>query len=89
MGSMAHSYRDAGTIESWDTTVQPSPILRRGCVVGQDALIVGGIEIGYGSYVAAGEIVRHDIPAEHVFYKGCLSQILDWRGVLRARVFSE
>ncbi len=85
MASMAHSYRQAGTLESWDTQIQPSPVIRRGAVVGQGALIIGGIEIGAGAYVAAGELVRHDIPADSVLYKGVLSPIADWRGLIRSR----
>lgn len=87
MGAMAHSYRTAGTIEEWDTVVQPSPVIRRGSVIGQNALLVGGIEIGEGAYIAAGEVVRTDIPAAHVLFRGEITRISDWRGVIKARDF--
>jgi acetyltransferase-like isoleucine patch superfamily enzyme len=89
MGSMAHSYREPGSLETWDQLKQPSPVIRRGAVVGQGALIIGGVEIGEGSYIAAGEIVRHDIPRENVLYRGQISPIEQWRGVIKARSSSE
>lgn len=85
MGTMAHSYRHGGTVADWDTLVQPSPIIRKGAVVGQNALVLGGIEIGERSYVAAGEIVRCDVPAFQVLYRGRLSPVSAWRGILSPR----
>lgn len=72
-GTVAHSYRDA-TIP-WDSVEEPSPIVRRGSVVGMNALIVGPVEIGPRSYVAAGEIVKVDVPADHLFRNGIATPI--------------
>lgn len=72
-GKIAHSYRDATVL--WDSVQEPSPIVRRGSVVGMDALIVGPVVIGPRSYVAAGEIVRADVPADHIFRNGIASPI--------------
>lgn len=83
MGDIAHTYRDASI--AWDTIEEPSPRILRGSVVGMRALLIGPVTIGPGSYVAAGEIVRHDIPSRSVFYRGEVSDIDDWRGYIRAR----
>lgn len=72
-GRVAHSYRDATVL--WDSVEEPSPIVRRGSVVGMNALIVGPIDIGPRSYVAAGEIVRVDVPADHLFRNGIATPI--------------
>ena len=69
-GRIAHSHRNH-TLD-WKTTVEESPIFRKGCFVGIDALIIGPVEIGEKAYVGAGEIVRCDIPADHVFINGKL-----------------
>lgn len=83
MGSIAHTHRDP-TLD-WDTTDEPSPRFERGCVVGVDALIVGGITIGVGAYVAAGEIVRTDVPPETVLYGGRFMSLQRWRGFIKSR----
>lgn len=38
------------------------PRLRRGCTVGAGAVILGGIDVGEGSVVAAGSVVLADVP---------------------------
>lgn len=81
MGSIAHSHRNA-TVD-WDTTDQPSPIFRRGCVVGVEALIIGGITIGEGAYVGAREIVRTDVPPKTVVYRGEWRSLEEWRGLIK------
>jgi len=86
MGSMAHSYRTPGTLEDWDTVEQPSPVIRRGAVIGQNALLIGPVEIGPGAYVAAGEIVRSNVPANTVLMRGERRPIEDFRGMVTARL---
>ena len=83
MGLMAHSHRNPNL--DWDTTDEPSPIIREGSVVGVGAIIVGDATIGPFSYVGAGEIVRHDIPPHTVYLKGQMSSIDSWRGFIRVR----
>lgn len=84
-GEIAHSYRVPGDLAAWDGPPQPSPTIRTRAVVGQDALLIGGIEIGEGAYVAAGEIVRGNVPAEQMFVRGRLRAISQLRGVVQAR----
>jgi serine acetyltransferase len=83
MGDIAHTYRDATV--PWEVDDEPSPVVKRGSVVGMRALVIGDVAIGPRAYVAAGEIVRHDIPADTVLYRGELSDIRAWRGALKAR----
>lgn len=39
------------------------PRLRRGCVIGAGASIIGPVEIGAGAVIAAGTVVTEDVPA--------------------------
>lgn len=84
-GEIAHTYRNPGGADDWDTLIQPSPVIRFGSVVGQNALIIGGVSIGPEAYVGAGEVVRFDIPSRHVLFKGKLSPLSAWHGVLQVR----
>ena len=69
-GRIAHSHRNH-TLD-WDNTNEPSPVFKTGSFIGINALIIGNICIGQNSYIAAGEIVRFNIPDNMVFYKGKL-----------------
>jgi acetyltransferase-like isoleucine patch superfamily enzyme len=82
MGEVAHSYRDP--TRPWDS-VEPSPVIHEQSVVGMRALLIGPISIGPRAYIAAGEVVRHDVPPDSVLYRGRLSSLDSWRGVLRVR----
>lgn len=79
-GRVAHSHYNH-TLD-WKTTSEPSPIFRKGCIVGINSLIIGEIEIGENSYVAAGEIVRCNIPPESVYYKGRIYEKKYFRGII-------
>ncbi len=83
LGKIAHSHRNPNG--DWDETEEPSPVIKHGSVIGVDAILLGGISVGPGAYVAAGEIARFDIPPNSVLYKGEISKIEDWRGVIKAR----
>lgn len=83
MGRVAHSYRDP--TKPWDTIEEPSPTVKTRSVVGVGALLVGPVTIGPRSYVAAGEVVRHDVPPDTVLYKGHLTPLEQWRGVVKVR----
>lgn len=85
MGEIAHSHRQASSSLEWDSVAEPSPVICRGSVVGVHALIIGGVTIGPQSYIAAGEIVRADIPPRTVLYKGKLLPLERWRGIIRVR----
>ncbi|HEY1926612.1 MAG TPA: hypothetical protein VGG92_04035 [Caulobacteraceae bacterium] len=84
-GEIAHGYRIPGDLEAWDGPSQPSPIIRARSVIGQNALLVGGIEIGEGAYVAAGEIVRCNVPPHHMLVHGRLRDLSGFRGRIQAR----
>lgn len=84
-GEIAHDYREARDLAAWDEVESPSPTIRTRAVVGQNAVIIGDVEIGEGSYVAAGEIVRVNLPAGHLFQKGKHVPLARLRGFVRAR----
>ncbi|MBF0176964.1 MAG: hypothetical protein HQL63_08975 [Magnetococcales bacterium] len=83
MGEMSHQYQDA-TLK-WGEVDEVSPIIREGVVIAQGAEIVGGIVIGKGSYIAAGEIVRSDVPAKTFIGSGKWRPLKSMRGLVRAR----
>lgn len=80
-GRVAHSHRDH-TLD-WKNTVEPSPVIRKGAIVCIDALIIGPVEIGENSYISSGEIVRFNIPANKILYKGKLFDKKDFRGFIK------
>jgi UDP-3-O-[3-hydroxymyristoyl] glucosamine N-acyltransferase len=85
-GEIAHDYRIPGDLESWDGgAVRPSPVIRARSVVGQDALLIGGIEIGPDAYVAAGEIVRCNVPTGAIYIRGALHALDRFRGLIQTR----
>ena len=84
-GETAHAYRLPGSLENWDSTEQPSAIIRSRSVVGQNALLVGGISVGPGAYISAGEIVRCDVPPNTVFWRGAILPLADFRGFVSVR----
>lgn len=83
LGEIAHSHRNASL--DWDGTVEPSPIIHKGSVIGVNALIIGGRKIGPCAYVGAGEIVRTDVGEGMAFMKGELSPLTKFRGMFKAR----
>ena len=83
MGEVAHSHYNPKS--DWDTTDEPSPEVGQGSIIGVNALLIGGIKIGYDCYVSAGEILRHDLPDHSVFLKNKVYSITDFKGLLRTR----
>lgn len=83
MGEIAHSHRDPTA--DWDTTDEPSPTFRQGCVVGVGAQIMGGINIGEGAYIAAHEHVRTDVEPDTLVYRGRRRPISEMRGFIKSR----
>ena len=83
MGTVAHSYRNAAI--EWDDAEEPSPVIKDGSIIGLNSLIVGGITIGYNCYIAAGEILRHDLPDNSVFLNGEMHPISKFRGFIKTR----
>lgn len=84
MGEMAHSHYNPRN--DWDTTDEPSPVIGTGTVIGVNALLIGGIRVGRGCYVGAGEVLRHDMPDGWALVKGELKPITEFRGLLRTRL---
>jgi acetyltransferase-like isoleucine patch superfamily enzyme len=82
-GNTAHSHRDP--TGDWDETEEPSPIIKTGSVVGIGALVIGGITIGPRAYIAAGELVTCDVPAETVHKGGELQPLSFYRGLIKVR----
>ena len=83
MGEIAHSHRDAR--KDWETTVEDSPIIYKGSVIGVNALIIGGRKIGPCAYIGAGEIVRTDVPESMILIKGKLENLEKYRGMFKTR----
>lgn len=82
-GETAHLHND--TTGDWDDTVEPSPIIKCGSVVGVGAILIGEITIGPHAYVAAGERVTCDVPEGMVLKGGALRRIADMRGMIKMR----
>ncbi len=83
LGEIAHSHRNASL--NWDETEEPSPIIKRGSVIGVNALIIGGRVIGPCAYIGAGEIVRYDIGHESSLMKGEIKPLSYYRGQFKTR----
>lgn len=83
MGSIAHSYRNP-TVE-WDEAIENSPTIKKGSVVGMNALLIGGITVGSNCYVAAGEILRYNLPDNSVYMNGKIMPIDFFRGFIKTR----
>lgn len=82
-GNTAHTHADPNG--DWDATEEPSPVVKRGSVVGVGALLVGGITVGPRAYVAAGEIVRTDVHPETVLMKGTVKRLAEYKGLIKVR----
>ena len=82
-GETAHSHTDA--TGDWDATVEPSPVIKCASVVGVGAILIGGITIGPRAFVAAGERVTCDVPAEHVLQGGKPRPLSELRGMIKLR----
>ena len=82
-GNTAHSHKDP--TGDWDETEEPSPVIERGSVVAIGALVIGGIIIGPRAYVAAGEIVKCNVPKETVLQGGKLWPLSHFRGMIKVR----
>jgi acetyltransferase-like isoleucine patch superfamily enzyme len=84
-GEIAHDYRNPRDLAAWDTVEAPSPTIRARAVVGQNSVIVGAVEVGEGSYIGAGEIVRVHVPPGQLYQRGKFVELSKMRGFVRAR----
>jgi UDP-3-O-[3-hydroxymyristoyl] glucosamine N-acyltransferase len=79
-GKMAHRYNQPHG--GWHAVDEPSLVIEDDSVIGSGSLLVGDIRIGRNSYIAAGEIVRRNVPEFSIFYGGRVIAAEDWRGTL-------
>lgn len=70
MGTIVHSNRKVEEMTEWNTDPHPAPRIRSGAFIGEAALLIGGVEVGCSSYVAAGETVRSNIPPDSIYVRG-------------------
>ena len=82
-GETVHSHLDA--TGDWDGTVEAAPIIKRNSVIGVGALVIGGICVGPGAYVGAGERVDCDVPEGMVLKGGVLRRVEHFRGLIKLR----
>jgi acetyltransferase-like isoleucine patch superfamily enzyme len=54
------------THRGWWDVDEPSPVVHEDVVVGFGATVVGGVQLGPRSYVAAGAVVTTDVPPMHI-----------------------
>jgi UDP-3-O-[3-hydroxymyristoyl] glucosamine N-acyltransferase len=86
MGRIVHTYRQPGNANNWrHSPPQPSPKIGNQCVIGENALLIGGIEIGERSYVAAGEILKCNVPDDHIAIGGKILPLKLFRGFVQSR----
>ncbi|MBK7538026.1 MAG: hypothetical protein IPI49_22165 [Myxococcales bacterium] len=86
MGRIVHTYRKAGGRDDWvGAGPQPSPRIGDKAIIGENALLIGGIDIGRGAYVSAGEVVKYDVPAGHLAINGELIPLSAFRGFIKSR----
>lgn len=64
MGQLVHEYSQPH--RGWWEVDEPSPVVHEDVVVGFGATVVGGVQLGPRSYVAAGAVVTTDVPPGHV-----------------------
>lgn len=84
-GEIAHDYRHPGDAEAWDKIEAKSPRICERAVIGQNAVLVGGITIGAGSVVGAGETVRVNVPPAHLYQNRELKPLSLLKGFVEAR----
>jgi len=87
LGRVLHNYRTPGTFDQLtDGVPSPSPRIHDRAVIGEGALIVGNIDIGPGAYIAAGMIVKGNVPAEHLYCERGLIPLSQFKGFISGRL---
>jgi bifunctional UDP-N-acetylglucosamine pyrophosphorylase/glucosamine-1-phosphate N-acetyltransferase len=82
-GDLIHRQLDPSI--PWDdpTAEEPAPSVGDGAFVGWNAVVVGGVNIGAGSYVCSGALITRDVPDGQIaFGRNQFVQPGDWPGVL-------
>jgi acetyltransferase-like isoleucine patch superfamily enzyme len=83
VGTLAHSVHEPDL--PWGQ-YEADPVLEHRVFVGKGAVVVGGVTVGAGAYIAANAVVTRDVPADHVVIgRNEQVAIRDWPGELRRR----
>jgi acetyltransferase-like isoleucine patch superfamily enzyme len=83
VGSLVHSVHEPDL--PWGQ-YEADPVLEQRVFVGKGAVVVGGVRVGAGAYIAANAIVTKDVPADHVVVgRNEQVAIKDWPGELRRK----
>lgn len=87
-GKIVHSQHNPNL--PWDAheSEEKSAVIESDVFIGFDAIVVGGVKIGKGSYVCAGAIVTRNVPLGYVAHSvNRFVPFSDWRGPLRISPF--
>lgn len=79
-GRLAHRYNSPHG--GWANTDDPSMVIEDDAVIGANSLLIGDITVGHNAYIAAGEIVRRDVPPYSMYYQGRSIPADEWRGTV-------
>jgi len=66
MGNLIHKYDFPPERMPVLDEIEESPIIEDSAFVGFNAIVIGGIKVGEGAYVAAGAVVTKDVPSYSV-----------------------
>ena len=80
-GKLSHRYNRPSS--GWHDIEEPSMSIGSDVVIGMGAILIGDITIGDHVYIAAGEVVRTDVPPYSIVYRGVVRAAEDWSGSLR------
>jgi len=86
-GRIHHRYSNPAG--SWEGTDEPAPKIGSDTVIGAGAILIGEIEIGENCFIAAGEVVRCDVPPRSMYYGGVIIPGDKWTGRLAQAFFSQ
>lgn len=79
MGQLVHEYSQPH--RDWWEVDEAAPVIEADSIVGYGAVVVGGVRIGPGSYVAAGATVTKDVPPLSVVVgRNMITPMRNWAG---------
>ncbi len=67
-----------------DTYVCEDIIIGNNVWIGANVVILKGVTIGENSVIAAGSVVRHDVPANVIFYNERIDKIKEYKKIKKA-----
>jgi UDP-3-O-[3-hydroxymyristoyl] glucosamine N-acyltransferase len=87
-GDLIHRQLDPSLPWDDEASEEPAPVVGDGAFVGWRAAVIGGVNIGEGSYVCAGALVTGDVPAGYIACgRNQIMPASQWRGALRKSPF--